>query len=239
MLAAPEVGGPRQERSQATGAPEGAISVEWHRLARGTVTAGGRERDLIERARNGEREAFSVLWEEARGELVLYISARVGEHLRSRVDPEEVLQDTSARAWESVRLLRFSGDGTFIRWLKGIARHVILKGLESRRHEALYLAEEPASGELSPSRALRREERFGRLQEAVDRLPADYRQVVLLVRIQGLPVKEAAARLGRTPKSVAHLLSRALVKLRAFLDDTQTLGLPPRQLEERKGDGDR
>ncbi len=165
------------------------------------------------------------------------MGTRVGEHVRSRVHPDDILQETSTRAWESIRKLQWTGDDTFVRWLKGIARNMILKQLEqSHRHEIIYLREDLVSKDPSVGRRLRREERFGRLEEAVNRLPPDYREAVLLVRIEGLSLKEAAARMNRTPKAVAHVLSRALGSLRTLLDDTESLQLPPWSLEKSHDD---
>ena len=47
----------------------------------------------------------------------------------------------------------------------------------------------------SPSRHVRRQERFSRLQQAVDRLKPDHRTVILLARIERLRIKEIAERI--------------------------------------------
>lgn len=188
---------------------------------------------FLRKARGGDRKAFESLLEACRAELEKYARARIGEHLRSRVEIDDVLQETFTRAWESIGRVQWTGQDTFLRWLKGIARHVILQQAErAKPSELIYLAEEPCADEPSPSRSLRREERFARLKEAVDRLPPEYREAVFLVRLKGLEIKEAAGRMGRTPKAVTHLLSRGLKKLRELLADTESLGLPPERLEE-------
>ena len=189
---------------------------------------------LIQRARNRDAEAFEALVHSCRDELQVYVVSRVGTHLRSRVEPEDIVQETCARAWDSIDRVEWSGNATFIRWLKGIARHVILQ--QAGRHEndaLLYVEEDRAGNEPSPSRALRREERFDRLQAAVDRLPPDYRQAVVLVRLNGLQIKDAAAQMDKSPKAVTHLLARALKLLREDLGDTASLGLPARRFEPK------
>ena len=105
--------------------------------------------------------------------------------------------------------------------------------------EALYLGEsDPVLGDPSPSRSLRREERFERLQKALDALPPDYREVVVLARLKGLKMKEIAARMERSVFSVTHLLSRALDSLKGAFGDTESLGLPPRRLEVSEPDAE-
>jgi len=54
----------------------------------------------------------------------------------------------------------------------------------------------------------------------------------MLVRIEGLQIKEAAERMNRTPKAVAHLLARALKQLKERFGDTESLHLPPRRLRK-------
>jgi len=78
---------------------------------------------------------------------------------------------------------------------------------------------------------LRRAERFDRLREALQALPPDYRQAILLVRLDGLRVKEAAMRMQRTPKAVTHLLARGLRMLKQGFGDTESLGLPAERLK--------
>ena len=58
-----------------------------------------------------------------------------------------------------------------------------------------------------------------------------------LVRIEGLAVKDAARRLGKTPNAVSRSILRATRKLRELFGDTESLGLPDRSLEEGGPDG--
>ena len=87
----------------------------------------------------------------------------------------------------------------------------------------------------SVAEGLRRQERFSRLREAIDSLSPEYREAVLLVRIKGLKVKEAAERMNRSPNAVMHLLLRALKKLKEALGDTESLHLPPESLGDSRG----
>ena len=65
--------------------------------------------------------------------------------------------------------------------------------------------DETAASTVSPSRALRRHERLDRLQEALDSLSPDHRQVIVLARLKGLRIKEIAERMDRSPNAVALL----------------------------------
>lgn len=84
----------------------------------------------------------------------------------------------------------------------------------------------------SPGAKLRSEERFDRLRAALDRLSPDHRQVILLARIEGLPMEEVGKRMGRSANAAAQLLWRALQKLRLTFGETESFGMPNRTLGE-------
>jgi RNA polymerase sigma-70 factor (ECF subfamily) len=72
----------------------------------------------------------------------------------------------------------------------------------------------------SPGEQAERKEQWLRLAEAIDRLPEDQRDVIVLRDLEGLPVAEIAARLGRTEKSVSGLYLRGRRRLRELLNDS-------------------
>lgn len=196
---------------------------------------------LVEKAREGDRAAFEELVEAYDERLRGFILTRLGSHLRSEIEVDDVLQETLAQAWSSIACFQPRGPSSFPRWLNGIAEHVILNAVRRLRRRAasvLFLELDAPSQDPSPSKRARREERMDRLQRAMDGLSPEHRQAIHLVRIDGLAVKEAASRMGRSPKAVAHLLSRGLQKLREAFGETESLGLPPRVLRREGQDHD-
>ena len=188
-------------------------------------------RDLIEKVRAGHRDAFDRVSERFRHRLLAFIRPQLGKHLRDRVDEEDVLQETLLKAYESIAAFRWEGEESFFGWLCGIARNAILR--QTRRYlqiEAAEVDEEILAPGNSPSRVMRRDERWHRLREALKNLSADHRQVITLSRIEGVPVSEIAERMNRSPKAVYQLLWRALQKLRESFGDTESLHLPDRNL---------
>src|SRR5690606_17052340 len=66
----------------------------------------------------------------------------------------------------------------------------------------------------TPSQAASRREQAVLLAEALGRLPEDYREVIVLRHLEGLPFAEVGARMGRSENSVQKLWLRALTGLR-------------------------
>ncbi len=65
----------------------------------------------------------------------------------------------------------------------------------------------------SPSEAAIASELAGRIRAAMQALPEDYRSVLQLTREEGLTLREAAERMGRSREAVKKLYGRALCKL--------------------------
>ena len=198
-------------------------------------------KSLLEQARAGDRAAFERVASECKDRLEGFVKARLGSHLRSVVEVEDVIQETYAQAIASISRFEWRGEGSFLRWLNRIAEHAILnlaKKQRARGGAVLFVEREMPGRDPAPSKAMRREERRDRLQRALSELKPDYREAIELVRIQGLQVKEAAARMNRTPKAVMHLLARGLKELKTAFGDTESLGLPPEELQERDGRND-
>lgn len=183
--------------------------------------------ELIESARRGNRQAWDTLVSLCQEPLESHIRQRVGPHLRRDVGLDDIYQDTLVQALRSMPTCRARDEAGLIRWLKGISEHVILNlARRQRGNKLLFVEHETRSTEPAASRVLRREERRDRLMVVLDSLDPDYRTVVQLVRLEGLQIKEAARRMNRSPKSVMHLLSRALRKLQRTFGETGSLSLP-------------
>ena len=186
---------------------------------------------MLREARDGDRNACDALMANCRNRLEAHIRMRVGDHVRQEVCLDDVYQEAVTQALRSMTHCRANVEISFLRWLKGIAEHVILTLAKRQRGDKLlYVDHDVPAREPTPSKVVRREERLDRLRDALDSLSPDYRTVVYLVRIEGLKIKEAAERMNRTPKAVMHLLGRALKKLKDTFGDTESLSLPPRGL---------
>ncbi len=194
--------------------------------------------DRVERARRGDRAALEKLLRSHRERLAGLIRARIRPRFRRQIEIDELVQEVFVRAVESVGRLRGTDEDAFFGWLVGIAKNVVLKSIGGvQRSEALQVIDEEVSaGSGSPSRDLRRGERFDRLEQAIELLSEDHRKVVLLTRIEGRTLSEVALRMERSEEATKKLLWRALRELRRHFGDTESLSLPDRSLHPR-GEG--
>jgi len=205
--------------------------------------------ELVLAAQTGSREAFDQLVERHRWRLESMLRLRIGALLLQRIELEDVVQETCMQAFQSVGEFQCDDEGSFFRWLRGIAEHVVKNlaryhfGTKKRdaRLEVPLLGGVPVNGSgadwaaidedekaVSPEDLVRRHERFDRLEAALDMLSPDDREVILLSWIEGLDTREVARRMGRSPNATCMLLLRALRKLRKHFGSTESLHLPHR-----------
>ncbi len=191
---------------------------------------------LIERAQEGDRKAFDLLIEKYHHRLMSLIRSRLQALGAFGFDPQDILQEILLQAFKAIGQFKWRGKDSFMPWLGGITERVILhQRRQCSRRKATPLEKEPYDSQVSPSRIMRRSERFERIEEALKTLSSDHRKVIKLARIDGLKIKEIAKIMNRSPNAVMQLLWRALEKLKANFGDTESLHLPDRSLLEDTG----
>jgi RNA polymerase sigma-70 factor (ECF subfamily) len=190
--------------------------------------------DIVRRLQAGDANALAEYIELHRPQLLAYIEHQLGPGLRSKVEPDDVLQEVSATAVRSLKAVNSEGDP--FSWLCQIAQHKII---DSHRH--FFGAQKRAAAREVPigmpggdtndaalidllkasmttaSQVFSRNQKEIRLLAALAQLPADYRQAIELRYGQNLGSKEIAAQLGKSDGAVRVMLTRALAALREKL----------------------
>ena len=135
-------------------------------------------------------------------------------------DAQDVVQEAYLRALRSIATYR--GGGTR-GWILAIVRNTcfdwLRKGKASQTDDAGAEEQEMAAAddEADPSYILQRAEDIGEVRRAVEGLPAEFRQVVVLREMEGLSYKEIAAVTAVPIGTVMSRLSRARRQLQGFL----------------------
>jgi RNA polymerase sigma factor (sigma-70 family) len=159
------------------------------------VMTGSRTRDLIGRAQEGDKAAYGrlvALYERRIEALALSL---MSPPLRRALPVEDVVQETFTRGFESLGRFQWRAEGSFMRWLGAIARNIIANAARRQRGlPVLELTLEISGSATSPSKLVRREERFERLKTAILDLRPEQRKVIQLFWLEGLLKKIHAGR---------------------------------------------
>lgn len=136
--------------------------------------------------------------------------------LDDEAEVEEVMQEAYVAAYQ--HLGAFRGESRFSTWLLRIGVHA---ALAQRRRAGRIANEEPdealAAPGASPETKAARRQLLESVEDAVGRLPATYRSVLVLRQIEGLDTAETAALLGVGTDVVKTRLHRARAMLRSAL----------------------
>jgi RNA polymerase sigma-70 factor (ECF subfamily) len=126
---------------------------------------------------------------------------------------DDLVQETLLRVYEARS--RFARGADVMPWVFTIARRLLIDRGRLRRVEEVVLHPERHACGVAPEAIVESIEIAHLLQHALLRLPADQRTAFELVRCRGMPVAEAAARIGTTHAAVKLRTHRATRALRA------------------------
>lgn len=171
---------------------------------------------LVARARAGDEAAFTILTERysARLRRLLYRITRDCDAA------QDALQEALTRAWLNIG--RFEGRARFYTWLTRIGINEAYNGMRRSNTEMLELDDQvgervPAWGN-RPDEVFESHELLTAIDQALGRLPLDYRTAVTLRDVEGLSTTEAAEILGIGERALKSRLHRGRMALRAQLD---------------------
>jgi RNA polymerase sigma-70 factor (ECF subfamily) len=178
-----------------------------------------KERELITRAQTGDRAAFAALVRSHQDEVYTLARRLVGDpHMAA-----DVAQETLVRAWKA--LPSFRGEAQLSTWLHRITVNTAWTHKKrAKRHTAVSLDEiadyaAPIDRE-DPEFAGEIGELRGRLRRALDRLPEQQRQVVVMKDVYGWSHGEIAKAMGISVTAAKVRLHRARAKLARDLEES-------------------
>jgi RNA polymerase sigma-70 factor (subfamily 1) len=192
------------------------------------------EEKLIERIRAHDEQALAEYLTERRPQLSAFIERRLGTALRRKVEPDDLLQETSAEAIRTLPQADLAEREVF-GWLCQIAERRIIdahrKFIASQKRDAgrevpIHASPDTSRGGLvdllvasmtSASKAFSRNQKQIRLLAALEQLPPEQREALRLRYVDGLPSKQIAEQMGKTDGAVRVMLTRSLAKLQQIL----------------------
>jgi RNA polymerase sigma-70 factor (ECF subfamily) len=191
--------------------------------------------DLLARARGGDEQALSRLFELCRHYVALLARTQVEGRLRAKIDSSDLVQDTLLEAYRGFGHFQGTTEAEWLAWLRRILAHNAADFVRRYRQtdkrqvgREVHLgrppdassgapALDPSDDGESPSQQLLRKERELLLADAIARLAPDHQEVILLRNLQRLPFEEVARRMGRSRPAVQMLWMRAIRKLQDSL----------------------
>jgi len=186
---------------------------------------------LVALAKQGDESALNQLCSVYGERVRRIIRLRLDQKLRPKLDSVDVVQDALILALDGLKDFTYKNEGDFLRWLAKIAenklRDILDKFHADRRdiHREIPFKEkgsgtdvgfigagEPARN-TTPSVIACRKEALDKLEQALDELKPEYKEIIVLKRIEGLSHAEIARRLGKNTGAVRMLLARAMAAL--------------------------
>ena len=172
-----------------------------------------------------------ALLEQHLPDLHAYLRARTGPHLRAHESISDLLQSTCREAIQNLDRVPELPDHEFRFWLLSLAERKLKK--RARYWAAEKRNAEREAGELtdrdrnqllesyaafrSPSHDASLGDEIERIEFAMDALPDNQREVVLMHHVLGVSTREIAQTLDRTEVAVRQQLSRGLARLQRKL----------------------
>ncbi len=192
--------------------------------------------ELIALCRQAGPEGLGPLCELYRNYLVLLARIEVGRHLQRKVDASDLVQEAFLDAHRYFTGFQGTTEAQFLEWLKtilagkvsnNVRRYLGTQGRDIRRElndvaeafdrsgDRLAQLAHPTSDR--PSQYVIRREQSVLVANALQTLPEDYREVMILRHWEDLTFPQIATRMERSVDSVQKLWIRALARLRTTI----------------------
>lgn len=166
--------------------------------------------DLMRQVKDGNAAQLGQLFERHHVRLYNFFRRLTG----SAATSEDLVQEVFLRILKYRHTYR--GEGSFTVWMYQIARNARTDHFRKRRHEGPVPDEEPElpSHAPGPGEVVEKEQQHSLLRAALDRLPEEKREVLVLSRFQDMRYEEIADVVGCSVGAVKVRVHRAMKELR-------------------------
>ncbi len=176
------------------------------------------DEDLAYKAIYGDKQAFAELVKRYEKAIFAFAHRMVG----NREDARDIAQEAFLKAYRAIAT--FKANNRFSPWLYAIANNLCIDFLRRKGRTNVSLDEPlPGGGErqvaggIEPPQAYEQRETQLLVQQALDRLPAKYKYILILRHMQELTYEEIAQTLGVQVSAVKTQIFRARAALRKQL----------------------
>ena len=174
------------------------------------------ERILLEKLRNGDQSAFTVIFTKYYEDLVRFAFG----YTKNSDTSEEIVQEVFLKFWENRDTLVINSS------LKSLLLKTVQnRSIDSLRHKSIthkyasVFLEHPILSENDTENYILHSELEAHFNKAMDRIPVEYAEVFRMSRMEALNYQEIARKLGVSVRTVEVRISKALSLLRKELKD--------------------
>jgi len=178
--------------------------------------------DMLKRLHDGDRTAMAELYDRYFDRVYSLVFNQVD---RNRDVAEDIVQETFLAALKSAK--GFKGRSSAYTWLCSIAYHKVADHYRRQSRERKRMVSgvdvdtvddsENPGRQPQPDSLIESAETRQVVNEALSKLPWDYRQVLILKYVEELSVQEISQIMDRSPKSIEGLLTRSRKALQTQL----------------------
>lgn len=193
---------------------------------------------LVIRIHGGDREAFDLLFMRYYPRIKLLVRMQMLDKLKAQVEPDDVIQEIYMEVYRNFHKFEYSDPDSFFKWVTTVISWKIkdfdkyfFKTAKRQPHETLSLQQKSggedttgfelgdgvAATQNTPSQIVMEREGYQLLDQALQKLPENFRQVITYRQIMKLTAAETAKEMDMQPNAVNVLFHRAQQKLQSVL----------------------
>jgi RNA polymerase sigma-70 factor (ECF subfamily) len=185
-------------------------------------------RQLLARARAGDREALGELLENNRDYLRNVADRLLDDRMGRRIDASDLVQQTCLSVHKQIGEFVGQDAAQFAAWLRQIHERNIRNAVRDQLHtekRAINREEHLPDGDVhairqtTPSQHVVRREESAVLAKAIAQLVEDEREALRRRYLEGQSVAEIAAAMGLSKDALARLFKRAMKNVKRHLPD--------------------
>ncbi len=172
---------------------------------------------LARLAKKGDTEAFGSIYDALVTPVYRYIFYRVDQQIA-----EDLTEDTFLKAWQNLGKYKETSKTPFSAWVFKIAHNLICD--HYRKNQPVLEIDEnlPSTHvDLNPSTTINIKFNQIKLRQAINKLPENFQQVIVLKYINELDNDEISKATGKSEGSIRTIQFRALKQLRVLLEEKQ------------------
>lgn len=170
------------------------------------------EKQYIQEAKKGNKEAFGVLYDYYLPQIYRFISFKVN---RSKAEAEDLTHEVFLSAWKNMPSYRLKGF-PFSSWLYQIARNAVIDSYRTAKHHVQIEMVNENNLQTIPSS---QEEintilEMEKVKKCMEQLRPDYQDLIIMRFIEEMPNDEIAAALCKSEGAVRLMQHRAMKDLK-------------------------